>query len=94
MAVAACPSCGRPICADHIAEGGMCPECAAARGQVSHPAAAAAYRRRAHRYRTSQEYSDVVWYSGFDTYDRAAFDPGAGATQDFLDDGDDALVDS
>lgn len=94
MAVAGCPSCGRALCANHVTEGGLCPECAAGRSQVGHPAAAAAYRRRAHRHRTSQEYSDAGWYTGFDSYDRAAFAPGAGADQDYLDDGADALVDS
>ncbi|MFC3987966.1 hypothetical protein [Actinoplanes siamensis] len=94
MAVAACPSCGRALCASHVTETGLCPECAAARDQVGHPAAAAAYRRRAHRARTSNEYQDAGWYSGFDAYDRSAFAPGAGARQDYLDDDDDALVDS
>ncbi|GIF40351.1 hypothetical protein [Actinoplanes xinjiangensis] len=94
MAVAGCPACGRAICAGHIADGGLCPECAAARGQFGHPAAAAAGRRRAYRQRSSEQYADATWYTGFDTYDRAAFDPGAGASPDYLDDGDDALVDS
>ncbi|GAA4604683.1 hypothetical protein BJY16_005102 [Actinoplanes octamycinicus] len=94
MAVAGCPACQRPLCAGHITESGLCPECAAARNQVGHPAAAAAYRRRMHRHRTAGEYQDAGWYAGFDAYDRSAFDPGAGAQQDYLDDGDDALVDS
>ncbi|GIE80605.1 hypothetical protein Aph02nite_65550 [Actinoplanes philippinensis] len=94
MAVAGCPACGRAICADHIADGGLCPECAAARGQLGHPAAVAAQRRRAYRQRSSEQYDDTVWYTSFDTFDRSAFDPGAGASQDYLDDGDDALVDS
>ncbi|GIF15773.1 hypothetical protein [Actinoplanes teichomyceticus] len=94
MAVAGCPACGRPICADHVADGGLCPECAAARNQVGHPAAAAAQRRRAYRHSSSAEYRDTGWYAGFDAYDRAAFDPGSAADQDYLDDGDDALVDS
>lgn len=94
MAVAGCPSCGRAICADHIADGGLCPECAAARNQLSHPAAVAARRRRSYRQRSSEQYADTVWYTSFDTFDRAAFDPNAGARQDYLDDGDGALVDS
>ena len=94
MAVAGCPSCGRALCADHVAEGGLCPECAAARNQFSHPASVSAFRRRRHRQASSQNYSDPIWYTTFDSYDRAAFDPGAGANQDYLDDGDDALVDS
>jgi hypothetical protein len=44
--------------------------------------------------RTAEVYQDAVWYTGFDAYDRAAFAPGAAASQDYLDDGDDALVDS
>ncbi|MEV6348102.1 hypothetical protein [Actinoplanes sp. NPDC051851] len=94
MAVAGCPSCGRALCADHVTEGGLCPECAAANGRYGHPAAAAAYRRRAQRYRASQEYEDAGWYNLFDAFDRSAFDPNAGAQQDYLDDGNDALVDS
>lgn len=94
MAVAGCPQCGRALCADHVADGGLCPECAAAGNQVGHPAAAAAQRRRAYRHRTAEEYRDALWYTSFDAYDRAAFDPGAAAARDFLDDGDDALVDS
>jgi hypothetical protein len=94
MAVAGCPSCGRALCADHITEGGLCPECAAANNRFGHPAAVAAYRRRAYRHRSAGVYQDAVWYTGFDSYDRAAFDPGAAASQDYLDDGDDALVDS
>jgi hypothetical protein len=94
MAVAGCPSCGRALCADHVTEGHLCPECAAANNQFGHPAAVSAYRRRAHRHRTAEVYQDAVWYTGFDAYDRAAFAPGAAASQDYLDDGDDALVDS
>ncbi|GAA2692579.1 MULTISPECIES: hypothetical protein [Actinoplanes] len=94
MAIAGCPSCGRALCADHVTEGGLCPECAAARNQVGHPAAAAAHRRRAYRHRSATEYSDYGWYTSFDAYDRAAFDPDAAGNQDFRDDGDDALVDS
>ena len=93
-AVAGCPGCGRAICAGHVTDGGYCPECAAARHQFSHPAAVAARRRRVYRQRSAEQYSDAVWYTSFDTYDRAAFDPDAGASRDYLDDGDDALVDS
>ncbi|SDT23412.1 hypothetical protein [Actinoplanes derwentensis] len=94
MAVAGCPSCGRALCADHVADGGLCPECAAARNQFAHPASASAFRRRRFRQASSQNYSDPIWYTTFDSYDRAAFDPAAGANQDYRDDGDDALVDS
>ncbi|HWS39501.1 MAG TPA: hypothetical protein VN408_43000 [Actinoplanes sp.] len=94
MAVAGCPACGRALCADHVADGGLCPECAAARNQFSHPASVSAHRRRRYRHSSSQAYQDTVWYTTFDSYDRAAFDPHAGASQDYLDDGDDALVDS
>ncbi|GGN13506.1 hypothetical protein FHR83_003743 [Actinoplanes campanulatus] len=94
MAVAGCPACGRAVCADHLADGGLCPECAAARNRFGHPSAAAAARRRVYRQRQAQYYGDTVYYSSFDDYDRAAFEPGAAADQDYLDDGDDALVDS
>lgn len=94
MAVAGCPACGRAICADHVADGGLCPECAAARGAAGHPAATVAHRRRAFRSRTAQLYHDTAWYGGLDDFDRAAFEPEAAADTDYLDDGDDALVDS
>lgn len=94
MAVAGCPACGRGICADHVADGGLCPECAATRGQAGHPAAVVAKRRRAFRSRTAHEYHDATWYASLDTFDRAAFEPDAAADTDYLDDGDDALVDS
>ena len=94
MVVAGCPACGRAICADHVADGGLCPECAAARGSAAHAAATVAHRRRAFRTRTSHVYHDVSWYSSLDDFDRAAFEPNAAADTDYLDDGDDALVDS
>jgi len=78
-AVASCPHCERPVCAAHAAPGGMCPECAAARGygtQDPHdPAWAGGYRRRYYQ-RSSQYYNDTFWYSSFDEYDRGAFNPG------------------
>jgi hypothetical protein len=78
-AVASCPQCRRAVCAAHAAQGGLCPECAAAQGYGTqdphHPAWAGGYRRRYYRS-SSEAYNDVYWYSAFDEYDRGAFNPG------------------
>lgn len=78
-AVASCPQCRRPVCAAHAAQGGLCPECAAAQGYGTrdphHPSWTGGYRRHYYRH-SSQVYSDVHWYSSFDEYDRGAFNPG------------------
>lgn len=98
-AVASCPHCARPVCAAHAAPGGMCPECAMARGYGTqdphHPAWTGGYRRH-YYHRSSQTYSDTYWYSSFDEYDRGAFNPGDDYSYggDWGPDGDTGFVDS
>lgn len=108
FAVAWCARCRRQLCAAHVAEAGLCPECAAGHGYGAQPggsaAAAAAHHRRAFRARSATTYNDPFWYSSFDDYDRAAFAPGAGGGrdhdrggeygQDYDPDDGDVLVDS
>jgi hypothetical protein len=72
--VTAC-RCGRPVCDRHVDAQGLCAECAGAQGYADpyHPAWARGYRRQHYLY-SSQQYGDPGWYSGFDSYDRGAFD--------------------
>jgi hypothetical protein len=98
-AVAGCPACGRPICVNHIADGGMCPECAAARGLLHHPQAAAARHRRGFLSHSSADFGDASMFQFLDSFDRAPFDPDNGGETDYdadgdADGGDDSLVDS
>lgn len=93
-AVTGCPQCRRPLCAAHVADLNLCPECAAAYGHGGHPAAAAAGYRRGIRSRIARVYSDRHWYDQLDTYDRAAFEPGAAGNPEFADERDSGLVDS
>ena len=67
--------CGRPVCASHVDPQGLCPECAAAQGYADpfDPAWARGYRRRYYE-QSSGQYSDPLWYSRFDSYDRGQFD--------------------
>ena len=78
-AVAACPQCGRAVCAGHAGQGGICPGCAAAQGYGTqdphHPSWTDGYRRLYYRS-SSREYHDTSWYASFDEYDRGAFNPG------------------
>lgn len=99
-AVAACPGCGRAICAEHAVQGGYCPACAAQAGgppDPYDPSYASGYRRRYYES-SSQTYYDDQWYSSFDSHDRGAFNPGDGYSYgegDFgPDDGDGGFVDS
>lgn len=92
--VAACPACGRPLCATHIADGGLCPECAAARGLLGHPQAAASHRRRGFYTASGHDFGDLSLFSMLDAFDRAPFDPGNGNETEYDADGDDSLVDS
>ena len=100
-AVTGCAQCRRPLCSAHVADGGLCPECAVSRGYGTHPTASpatvSAYRRRAFYASSSRHYGDSDWYGSLDEYDRAPFQPGgsAGSTDtDYgADDGSD-LVDS
>lgn len=96
-AVAACPACGRPICANHVAEAGLCPDCAAARGFFGHRQAASSRHRRAFFTQTGTDFGDVAMFTRFDNFDRAPFDPGNGGETEYDadgGDGDDSLVDS
>jgi hypothetical protein len=95
-AVSACALCRRPLCGAHVADAGLCPECAAARGYHGHPAAAAAHHRRSFYSRGSHDYGDAAFYQTLDAYDRAPFDPGAAGETDYdADSGaSDSLVDS
>jgi hypothetical protein len=94
-AVTGCAQCRRPLCQTHVADGGLCPECAAARGFRTHPAAGAAYHRRTFYGHTSHIYHDSSFYNSLDYYDRAPFDPDAAANAEYGsgEDSDD-LVDS
>ena len=94
-AVSGCVQCRRPLCPAHVADGGLCPECAAARGYRTHPAAGAAHYRRTFYSHTSGTYHDSRFYRSLDDYDRAPFDPDAAANTGFgpADESDD-LVDS
>jgi hypothetical protein len=98
LAVTWCAQCRRALCAEHVAEGGLCPECAAGRGFGANPggspAATAAYRRRAFRAKSARTYHDPTWYGTLDDYDRAAFAPAAAGTGDYDPDDGSVLVDS
>jgi hypothetical protein len=95
--VAGCPACGRPLCVNHVADGGLCPECAAARGHLGHPNAASSHHRRGFFTTSAHDFGDVTMFSMLDRFDRAPFDPGNGGGTDYDADGgddDDRLVDS
>ncbi|NLT56769.1 MAG: hypothetical protein GXX79_19840 [Actinomycetales bacterium] len=98
LAVTGCTTCGRPLCAAHVADAGMCPECAVAAGYGTHPSrtpiTTAAHRRRAFYSGSSHHYQDTTWYSSFDDYDREAFRPDSAADPDYGVDEDSGLVDS
>lgn len=98
LAVTGCVRCRRPLCPEHVADAGLCPECAAGQGFGARPggspAAAAAHHRRAFRSRVATDYHDRAWYSSLDDYDRAAFAPGAAASQEYDPDDGSYLVDS
>jgi hypothetical protein len=83
-----CRQCGRALCAEHVGAGGWCPECSSAQWYDQrnpyHPGWTRGYRRDYYR-RSAQTYNDTTWYSGFDSYDRSAFDPG----NDYSSGGDD-----
>lgn len=92
-AVAGCAQCRRPLCAAHVTDQGLCPECAAAYGH-GHPAAAVASHRRSFRSRLARVYSDRYWYDQLDDFDRAPFAPGAAGNQEYPDGDESGLVDS
>jgi hypothetical protein len=94
--VAGCPDCRRPICATHVAEQGLCPDCAARRGFFGHPASSSSHHRRGFRSSSSRDFGDASMFAVLNEFDRAPFDPG-GAETDYDADGggeDDRLVDS
>lgn len=98
-AVAPCTHCGRPVCPEHRMPTGLCAECAAAAGQAPQDPFEEGWvqgYRRGFYSRSSQTYQDPAWYSGFDAYDRGAFDPGQGHSPEDYDYGseDDGFVDS
>jgi hypothetical protein len=96
-AVAACPACGRPLCTNHVADAGLCPECAAQRGYLRHPQAAWSHHRRGFFTASSHDFGDMGMFTALDEFDRAPFDPGAGGETEYDADGsddDDELVDS
>jgi hypothetical protein len=95
--VAGCPACGRPLCAIHIADAGLCPECAAQRGYLGNPHASSAHHRRGFFSSSGHDFGDVALFQRLDDFDRAPFDPGAGGETEYDadgGDGDDRLVDS
>jgi hypothetical protein len=94
--VAGCPACGRPICATHVADAGLCPECAARRGFLGNPHASSSHHRRGFYQHSSQEFGDANIFAMLNAFDRAPFDPDAGDETDYDADGggDDSLVDS
>lgn len=98
LAVTGCANCARPLCAAHVADAGMCPECAAAAGYGTHPSgtptSAAAHRRRAFYTGSAHHYQDTTWYSSLDDYDRQAFRPGGAVDPDYGIDEGSGLVDS
>lgn len=83
---AMCGGCGRAACADHLVPAGLCAECAAAQGHgaqhVYEPNWTRGYRRSYYQ-RSSQAYMDTSWYTGFDEFDREAFEPGRGHDLDY-----------
>lgn len=97
-AVTGCAHCARPVCVAHVADAGLCPECAAAAGYGAHASATqatvAAHRRRAFYTSSAHHYHDTTWYSSFDDYDREAFRPGNAADPDYGTDQGSGLVDS
>jgi len=93
-AVAGCPRCGRPLCQSHVADHGLCPECAAALDDATHPAARRARHRRSFRSHSSRTFTDTDLYTELDTFDRAPFEPGAAGSEDYADDGGDSMMDS
>ncbi|WP_103939709.1 hypothetical protein [Thermomonospora echinospora] len=96
-AVAPCAQCGRPTCQEHYGPDGLCAECRAAASPTRSPYDEQWVRgyRRGYYSRSSQTYGDATWYSGFDEYDRGAFNPGQGHyLGDYDHDGDDGFVDS
>ncbi|WP_018655992.1 hypothetical protein [Actinomadura flavalba] len=97
-AVAGCPGCGQPVCGAHVSAQGFCPECVARQGYRTDDPYDPAWvhqRRRSYYQSSSRTYSDALWYSSFDSYDRGGFNPGDdwAAGGDFGDEGD-AFVDS
>jgi hypothetical protein len=93
--VATCPACGRPLCMNHIADAGLCPECAATQGYLGHPQASSSHHRRGFFMSSAQDFSDASLFNMFNMFDRAPFDPGAGGHTEYDDDSDDdSLVDS
>ncbi len=92
--VASCPACRRPLCTNHIADAGLCPECAAQRGYLGHPQASSSHHRRGFFTSTSRDFGDHHMFSMLNAFDRAPFDPDNGAETDYDAEGDDRLVDS
>ena len=67
---------------------GLCPECAAARGFFGHPQAAVVATTGARfTQRSRTDFGDPRCSRGFDTFDRAPFDPGDGGETDYDADG-------
>ncbi|MFI6518491.1 hypothetical protein ACIBF1_23245 [Spirillospora sp. NPDC050679] len=94
-----CARCERPLCAEHVRLGELCPECAAAQGHrpedAYDPAWIDGYRRHYYEH-SARVYNDAAWYSTIDAQERAAFDAGdddwSYGGGDF--DGDSGFVDS
>jgi hypothetical protein len=94
--VAGCPACRRPICAIHVAEQGLCPDCAAQRGFFGNPQAGSSHHRRGFRSASARDFGDASMLRILNSFDRAPFDPDSGDETDYDADGggDDSLVDS
>lgn len=69
--------CGRALCAEHVDAQGLCPECSGAQGYGDpyRPGWARGFRRSYYR-RSSADYGDPGFYTGYDSYDRGGFDQG------------------
>ena len=98
LAATTCVQCTRPLCAAHVAEAGLCPECSVARGHgtgpTSHPVTKATHRRRAFYAGSSHHFSDSSWYDSLDRCDREPFEPGNAADPDYAVGDGTSLVDS
>lgn len=93
-AAATCQRCGRPLCPAHVADAGLCPQCALARGYLTHPTTIAMAHRRDFFIRFARDFNDGDSFPTFDDFDRAPFDHGPETDVDPGGVGPDHLVDS
>jgi hypothetical protein len=81
---------------NHIADAGLCPECAARQGYLGHPQASSSHHRRGFFAASSADFGDHSLFSMLNAFERAPIDPNNGGETDYDADGseDDSLVDS